>query len=574
LILVCLLLVVLAALMSSRPVAAQAVRGAGEWYTVRPGDTWYALARRFGVPVSELQAANPTHIHLFRWLIVGHRLWIPRGGGSDCPTDFADYGAAIGTRLNSGTSPAELESWLTGCGVITGDLGSVGVYALADVREEDLVIVLHNTTDTVFPVGRLLVYHQSGSGYTLVHDVTGEGEIALLAVTDLNRNGGRDLVWTDTPCGAHTCVSQLKVEEWDGSAYADWIYGNPAMETATYTIADTIPENAGNEIIVHGGAIGSVGAGPIRQRTETFASYQGGPYLLYSTEYDPTTCYYHRLIEANRVYDLANAPESGGYPIVQYEALLADATLTLDDCPYSYGDELLGKLQDFTRFRLVVSYSAYSQPADAAAARAAIVDPAIAGAADAFLTAYGSTPNVDTACAAVTTYATATPASWDYLADWGYGNPPFYAEWLCNGSSAITGIVWNDFCPVTGMLPNPNASCNPGVDEANGIWEAGEEGIADVAVSLYEGDCTTLADYPTRTTLTSWGGSYTVDLLTGGAYCVVIDATAEGNSDILIPGQWTAPADDGSGIAQHPVTVAPGGFLFLDADFGWDYQFD
>jgi hypothetical protein len=45
---------------------AQAGVGLGEWYTVQRGDTWYALARRFGLSVHELQAANPAHLHYRR----------------------------------------------------------------------------------------------------------------------------------------------------------------------------------------------------------------------------------------------------------------------------------------------------------------------------------------------------------------------------------------------------------------------------------------------------------------------------------------------------------------------------
>lgn len=566
----------LAGMVNSQPLAAQDDRGPGEWYTVQRGDTWYLLSRRLGIPVTELQAANPDHRHYRDWLIIGHRLWIPgeEEPRDDCPADFEEYGTAIGTRLRSGSTVSDLQSWLSGCGVITGDLGSISQLALDDVYENDLVIVIHNTTDVIVPQGKLLVYHGVGGSYTLVHEAEGEGRIVLLAVDDVNRNGARNLVWTDTPCGAHTCVSTLQVEQWDGSSYVDWIYGTPYMETATYTVDDTIPSTAGDEIIAHGGAIGSVGAGPIRQRTETFTSYRGGPYQLWGVAYDPTTCYYHRLLEENAVYDLANAPESGGYPIIQYELLLADGSLTLDDCPYAYGPDMLGLLRDFTRFRLVVSYSAYNEPAEATAARTAITTPVIRGAADAFLTAYSAIPDVNVACANVTAYATANPDAWTYLADWGYANPPFYAEWLCAGSSAITGVVWDDFCPVTGLFGNPNASCKPGLDEANGIWEAGETGIADLTVQLYTGDCSMLTEPPIRTASTSAGGSYTFDLLQSGSYCVVVDARATGNDTILIPGQWTAPPDDGTGVAQIPVTVTPGSFLFLQSDFGWDYQLD
>lgn len=52
--------------------------GGGWWYVVRPGDTLYSIARRFGTTVWVLRQANnlanPNRIY------AGQRLWIPAGG--------------------------------------------------------------------------------------------------------------------------------------------------------------------------------------------------------------------------------------------------------------------------------------------------------------------------------------------------------------------------------------------------------------------------------------------------------------------------------------------------------------
>ncbi len=46
------------------------------------------------------------------------------------------------------------------------------------------------------------------------------------------------------------------------------------------------------------------------------------------------------------------------------------------------------------------------------------------------------------------------------------------------------------------------------------------------------------------------------------------------NTEILIPGSWTAPAPgDVGGNMRFDVTLSPGQML-QGLDFGWDYQFD
>ena len=81
-----------------------------------------------------------------------------------------------------------------------------------------MVVILHASKDLPTPRGLLTVYHAVTTGYTLTYRFEGAGTVALLRTGDLNADGKSDIVWTDTSCGAHTCVSTLFVVSWDGKA--------------------------------------------------------------------------------------------------------------------------------------------------------------------------------------------------------------------------------------------------------------------------------------------------------------------------------------------------------------------
>lgn len=143
-------------------------------------------------------------------------------------------------------------------------------------------------------------------------------------------------------------------------------------------------------------------------------------------------------------------------------------------------------------------------------------------------------------------------------------------------TGSISGHVWHDLCAVSGgeggQPAVPSDGCvalDAGGFQANGEREADEPGIEGVFVTLGTGACP--ADDVADVT-TDANGIYTFDNLEPGTYCVTVDALTGGNESILIPGDWTAPEGDGSGIATATVDVSAGG-LSSDIDFGWDYQF-
>lgn len=346
------------------------------------------------------------------------------------------------------------------------------------------------------------------------------------------------------------------------------------MPTTEYTIGEATSAGTGAEITVHGGAIGSVGAGPVRTWSEIYGSPPDKPYELLATVLDPSPCFYHHLLEANQLYNRAsNDPAGYGPALTAYSDLLADATL--QSCAYADLPNELALLRDFARFRLVVAYSATGDAAAATTARDQMTTPAIQGAADTFLTSFGASSDLTQACADTTVYAVAQPAAWDYLADWGYGNPGFSAAQLCAGTGSITGLVWHDFCQVAGagstLPPNPGCvASGGGLYAANGIHEAGEAPIGGVLVTLRSGQCTAADATAVAATSTGNSGAYHFDALAAGDYCVTI-ALAEGdNTAILVPGGWMQPPTAGA-VVMHDITLAPGEEA-PHIDFGWDYQ--
>jgi hypothetical protein len=273
----------------------------------------------------------------------------------------------------------------------------------------------------------LLVYHASANGYFLAYQARAE-RIELLKADDVNADSRPEIVWTSTSCGAHTCFSQLFVDRWNGESYQGWIVDTPEMASADYTLGDTVPDGSGQEILVHGGTIGSVGAGPQRAWTETYISPGGEPYELFSKVYDPSNCLYHHILDANERFN-QGAVNGYGPAISAYQAAISDPNL--EACHYGGLPDELATLRDFGRFRLVVAYAAEGQLPQAESTRVQISSPSLLGAADAFLSSYNTSGSLAQACADTTAYSVANPDSWQYLADWGYANPSFAAEDLC-----------------------------------------------------------------------------------------------------------------------------------------------
>jgi len=348
-----------------------------------------------------------------------------------CPADVDAYPDAVLAYLNTAGNTVEgLQTWLASCKALAANEEGLVQAALQGPESNDLILTMHDPTNPP-PAGRgqFVVYHAGATGYTVAYQLKGDGIVSLLQSGDLNGDGQADLVWADTVCGAHTCFSTLHVNSWDGTTYQDWMEGeDPTIASAEFKFGDVTPDGSGQEITIHGGVIGSVGAGPQRAWTETYISPQGGAYSLSTIEYDASTCLYHAVLDANNDFAAWNA--EGFDPAIQaYTGIIADTTSIA--CSTTGLKNELAMLKDFARFRLVVAYVGAGQAAEAQKVSLQIKDKALAGAAKAFYDAYRSSGSVIQACRDTTAYAEKNPATWQFLEDWGYANPTFTAKDLC-----------------------------------------------------------------------------------------------------------------------------------------------
>ena len=297
---------------------------------------------------------------------------------ADCPKNLAGYADAAAAYLNKpGSTPGTLQAWLVACRVVGQAGEGVAVASITGANAADVIVVLHDPAPNVAtPLGQLLVYHKGSKGYALARKFDGQGRIELVQAADINADGKFDVVYSDTSCGAHTCFGTLFVDSWNGKAYEDWITDSPTIAYPEYRIKNVAPEGQGNEIQVHGGVIGSVGAGPQRAWTETYISPKGAPYVLFSQVYDPSTCLYHKVLDANQAFD--KWALDGFDPAIEaYKAVIADQGATA--CG-TIKDEV-ATLRDFARFRLIVAYVAAGRAAEAIALPAQITNAALKGAA-------------------------------------------------------------------------------------------------------------------------------------------------------------------------------------------------
>ena len=279
-----------------------------------------------------------------------------------------------------------------------------------------------------------MIFNATGTGaesaaYEAMYRARAGGNVSVQATEDINADGQSDIVWLDTTCGASTCFDTVNVRSWDGSKWADWTDGTITMAYASVDLEDRSEDGQGAEIVASGGVYGSVGAGPQRSRTETWASIGGDSYTLIDQTFDSSECLYHSVADGNRA--LLNADEEG---FGAAEAYFTDAIGNNNLIKCWVRDNELEELRTFSYFRLA-QIAAYQDLPEVAgdvvgALKELYPESEYAKLAQAWLDAYNA-GDVDSACAAAVAYAEETPITWKMLADYGYTNPTFSAAGIC-----------------------------------------------------------------------------------------------------------------------------------------------
>ncbi len=145
--------------------------------------------------------------------------------------------------------------------------------------------------------------------------------------------------------------------------------------------------------------------------------------------------------------------------------------------------------------------------------------------------------------------------------------------------SSISGVVWNDECPVTsesytGLPPIGCVKGYWGNVYADGIRQPTEHGIAGVSVVAFAGNCGSTTPLTVHAvTHTDTQGNYHFLLPLEGTwkdYCISIDAADPSNTPVMHSGRWTydlipfANKHNWDNIQIH-------GGETLTRDWGWDF---
>jgi hypothetical protein len=343
------------------------------------------------------------------------------------PEDFADYPTAIISYLNDSQGDVDglremLEDW--------GALRNVADLLRVDVDDDGigelLLIILAEEYGFNNP-GDLLVIDMEGQEYDVAYRAASDLIImdpSLLEVGDVNQDGHTELAFTSTSCGAHTCFNTVYVIASGTGMYGDLTDGGIEMSYSEIHFPDWDGDGL-LELVMHGGTIASLGAGPQRARTEVYR-WDGHTYTLSETIYDPSNYLYFKVTDANQA--LLNGEYERAATLYREAIQNPDLDVWIEE---SERKELIA----FARYRLALTYLLLNQIGEAESARDELLtqqpEHIYAQVVSILWGTYLIDGNVMAACEEVGNFSAAHPEAADVLADYGYGNPTFTPEEIC-----------------------------------------------------------------------------------------------------------------------------------------------
>ncbi|MHB0876249.1 MAG: hypothetical protein ACYC5O_09420 [Anaerolineae bacterium] len=360
---------------------------------------------------------------------------------------FADVRAAVLSYLErSGGSTeglaAAIAKWgmapetQSGEGILPAKPAAIAADFDGDGEDEVAVVVEDPETTGIVGTAIMLIADRTAGDYEITYDsetaAYTTGAAGLIGVDDADGDAVADLSYTTVNCGAHTCFYEISVVSHHSGSYVNL---SPGV-SVPYPDLLAVRDEAGDErleIVVHGGTIGSVGAGPQRTSTMIYA-LENGTYALAEVRYDPSDLRYFAVADANAALAAGRLDEA----VALYRQAIDDRTLEasgmmLNGMTEEQEDEAL---RSFARFRLLVSESIRG---DQEAAQAAYDEAANGGGpyaplAEAYWDAFSVLGTAEGGCAAVTDEMAQAPELVDILNAFGYANPYFVAEDVCRGS--------------------------------------------------------------------------------------------------------------------------------------------
>ncbi|MBI5949647.1 MAG: hypothetical protein HY875_16015 [Chloroflexi bacterium] len=319
--------------------------------------------------------------------------------------------------------PAALKSgWDATCA--TGDVDGDG-------KPDHAYLVRIAQQDSRNPTPGAVLVRRAATGKFETFPVDGDadrGDLgrAIFGISERTGDIAAELVFLTTSCGASNCASTVRVEHWDGSAWRD---AGPANAIDNLERAEWQGEKGLSRLVVRGGRLGTVGAGPTRSVTITY-SYTNSRYTILKTEPDPAVYLYHAILDADALF-LGGKFEQAS---AAYAAAIANKDLKdwKAEAGRAPGQPALA---GYALFRIAVSAAARNEDANAELDDVIRLskDQLFVNAAEAFRRGFQERQTVHGACLAVTDYL-ATQGIPDYVRemfDYGYANPPRTYRDIC-----------------------------------------------------------------------------------------------------------------------------------------------
>jgi hypothetical protein len=372
----------------------------------------------------------------------------PRTGpAAACPTPGNSQLAP--TLMDSTKVPQELTAYLNSGGTAEGLDGIIQDKGLApmqgpstislDLNNDgwlDVAVALQDPQlQRVQPPGPLYVFNCTGSGYQLVFSLGAAPEHSapeLLAGKDLNGDHADDLLFGLPSCGASTCFVQIQVLTMiDGQAQVRLRGQSDDLPFPDISIDANGPGGL-PRIAVTGTAVGSVGAGPYRQRTRYWAWDASAQTFAISGEVlQPAQYRIHVLNDAQQAAAQGDMSTAGQL----YTRVIQDDSLK----DWMDPETERSNLSAFAQFRLMVTYLQSGQQDNAQTAYDQLQSDFPKGKTGhgyaemgaAFWQSVQAGSDLATACRAASSYASANSQTILDPLYFGYANPTYEPGDMC-----------------------------------------------------------------------------------------------------------------------------------------------
>lgn len=369
---------------------------------------------------------------------------ISPGPPDPAPADWESLAGWLANHWQAGTDPAAVRAALQEAGLQKSYDDWRAADFNGDLRDE-WVTVLYDPTMPAVPwgyAGDLWIVDAAGPAFRYYvapsSDIFEFTAPAIIGIADMTGDGLPELIADARVCGAHTCYGNYRIIGHTAEGYRDLVRlpetaGTQSPPTITMSYPDVrLADSDGDGLVefqVHGGTIGSAGAGVVRPRTEIWR-WDGSAIVLSNTVLDPSGYRHHILYEANdrlAAGDLAEA-------LRLYEAAINDGALRNDGFVHS-PEDTYAAISQFAAFRLILIDLLRGAPVRAserlAWLQATYPGTAAAQAAAQLVANWSGPASLESICEVIE----ADLAAWDNptgaLADMGYGNPSLGAADFC-----------------------------------------------------------------------------------------------------------------------------------------------